>query len=153
MNKKLGQRTYMTYDALKVLQDLVRHFNIIGFHNDIGTLDSDQFYARITIRTDSLYGSSGYREWVNTKSFWRIQQGILRIMSVDTITNEEESYRPVSLLLYQQVNFLKCMTTLEALLAKYKQELNAKDDQIATFMKLCGQMQAANQPEGGKPTC
>ena len=136
---KIRDRKNTTVKALEALQDLVDSFDE-KFSDDVNTVESDYFYAKIKVDNGKMYNDYYYQDWFNYNAFWRIENGELELLSVD---NENEvSYitnRSCEICEYQQINFADCIKCLESVIAKYNVETEKKDTQVEKFLAFCAE--------------
>ena len=140
---EIKDRKNTTKKALEELDGLIESFDG-KFEEDVNTVESDCFYAKVEVDNGQPYGDYNYREWFNYNAFWRIENGTLELLSAD---NEDEvsfiRNRSYSVNRYQQVNFADCIKDLESVISKYNTESEKKDAQIERFLQFCAEFKTA----------
>ena len=140
MTTKLNikDRKNTTQKALEELDSLIESFEG-KFENDVNTVASANFFAKIEVDNDRYFSDIYYQAWFNTRAYWRIQNGTLSLVSVDN-PDYGDRERVYHIDRYQQINFLDCIEGLEIAIEKYNDLCAKKDEQIEKFLAFCAEL-------------
>ena len=137
MKLEISERKNTTAKAKEVTKKLIETLNKTGFSSDINTVESSEFFAKCERDNDCMPSDFHYREWENTQAKFKIQNGVLKIVSVEFDDLCENTTYLNDIGYYDQIHFSDMVICLEEVIQKHNELCEMKDNQIEEFLSFC----------------
>lgn len=137
--EKIKNRKNTTTIGLESLNIIISGLNLY-LKQDIENVESNIFNGLYVDDNGVSTADFNYKEWENNEFYWEIQQGSIKLITVDSRNSQyfDIQNKPVfNILNLKQIDFEQAYNNLELLIYRYAEKSINKDKQINDFLHFC----------------